>query len=369
MIANKAYEFRMYPTKEQEILIIKTFGCSRFIYNTMLADKIVHYEKTKEMLNNTPAQYKQEFEWLKEVDSFALCNAQLNLQSAFKRFFGHISEFPNFKKKGAKANYTTNNVNNNIRIDNGKIRLPKLNFVKIKQHRVIPDNQKIKSATIKRTRSGKYFVSVLVEYEQEIPVRSLNKDKALGLDYSSSSFYVDNQDRKANYPKFFRKAQDTLAREQRKLSHMVFNSKNYQKQKLKVARVHEHIANQRKDWIHKLSTALANECDYIFVENISMQEIAEPFALEDRIIKLGKATCDNGFGIFREFLSYKMKDRGKQLIKIDRSFPSSKTCRFCGYVNKDLKLSDRTWTCKCGRTLDRDENAAKNILSVGLSLV
>lgn len=365
IVANKAYKFRLYPTKEQEIMFVKTFGCVRFIYNKMLADKIDFYKETKQKLNNTPAQYKKEYEWLKEVDSLALANAQMNLQTAYNNFFRNPKVgFPKFKsKKRNKNSYTTNNnKGGKLRIENGRIRLPKVGLVKIRQHRIIPDNQKIKSATITKTPSGKYYVSILVEYEQYIPDVQLDKNKALGLDYASHSFYVDSQGREADYPKFYRNAQIILAKEQRKLSHMKYGSNNYQKQRLRVARLQERIANQRKDWIHKLSTQLANEYDYICVEDINMQNMAQS-------LNLGKSTNDNGFGMFRTILAYKLADRGKKLIKIDKWFPSSKMCRFCGAINKELTLADRIWTCECGKTLNRDENAAINIMNVGLSMV
>ena len=365
IVANKAYKFRLYPTKEQEIMFAKTFGCVRFIYNKMLADKIEFYKETKQKLNNTPAQYKKEYEWLKEVDSLALANAQMNLQTAYNNFFRNPKVgFPKFKsKKRNKNSYTTNNdKGGKLRIENGRIRLPKVGLVKIRQHRIIPDNQKIKSATITKTPSGKYYVSILVEYEQYIPDVQLDKNKALGLDYASHSFYVDSQGREADCPKFYRNAQIILAKEQRKLSHMKYGSNNYQKQRLRVARIQERIANQRKDWIHKLSTQLANDYDYICVEDINMQNMAQS-------LNLGKSTNDNGFGMFRTILAYKLADRGKELIKIDKWFPSSKMCRFCGTINKNLTLADRIWTCECGKTLNRDENAAINIMNIGLSMV
>ena len=364
IVANKAYKFRLYPTKEQEIMFVKTFGCVRFIYNKMLADKIEFYKETKQKLNNTPAQYKKEFEWLKEVDSLALANAQMNLQTAYNNFFRSPKVgFPKFKsKKRNKNSYTTNDQNGTVSIVENKLKLPKIGLVKMKQHRRIPDNQKIKSATITKTRSGEYYVSILVEYEQYIPDVQLDKNKALGLDYASHSFYVDSQGREADYPKFYRNAQIILAKEQRKLSHMKYGSNNYQKQRLRLARLQERIANQRKDWIHKLSTQLANDYDYICVEDINMQNMAQS-------LNLGKSTNDNGFGMFRTILAYKLADRGKKLVKIDKWFPSSKMCRFCGTINKNLTLADRIWTCECGKTLNRDENAAINIMNVGLSMV
>lgn len=364
MIINRAYKFRLYPNEEQKIMFAKTFGCVRFVYNRMLEDKIKHYQETKEKLNNTPAQYKPEFEWLREVDSLALANAQINLQSAYNNFFRSPKiGFPKFKsKRKDKSSYTTNNQNGSVSIINGKLKLPKVGLVKMVQHRVIPSGQKIKSATIEKTSSGKYYVSILVEFEKEIPNFQLDKTKALGLDYASHSFYVDSQGKEANYPKFYRNAQTVLSKEQRKLSLMKYRSHNYEKQRIRVAKIQEHIANQRKDWLHKLSFELAKLYDYICVEDINMQNMAES-------LKLGKSTNDNGFGMFRTFLAYKLIERGKQLVKIDKWFPSSKTCRFCGCVNTNLKLSDRVWTCECGAILNRDENAAINIMNIGLSMV
>lgn len=361
---NKAYKFRIYPNSEQQLLFEKTFGCVRFIYNKMLADKIEFYKETKQKLNNTPAQYKKEFEWLKEVDSLALANAQMNLQSAYNNFFRNVKVgFPKFKsKKHNKNTYTTNNQKGTISLLQNKIKLPKVGYVTIKQHRQIPNDNEIKSATVSKTASGKYYVSILTEYFYDIPKSILSKDKALGLDYSSHSFYVDSQGREANYPRFYRNTQDKLAKEQRKLANMKYGSNNYEKQQVKVASVQEHTANQRKDWLHKLSLRLATEYDYICVEDIDMKNIAQS-------LKLGKSTTDNGFGMFRQFLAYKLGDRGKMLVKINKWFPSSKMCRFCGIVNTNLKLSDRIWTCACGKTLNRDENAAINILNIGLSII
>lgn len=361
---NKAYKFRLYPNKEQELLLIKTFGCCRFIYNKMLGDKIDYYKDNKSMLKNTPAQYKQEFEWLKEVDSYALCNEQMHLQSAFNNFFRKQNiGFPKFKsKKRHKQSYTTSNVNNVIRVNNNKIHLPKLEWVKFKKHREIPKEQKIKSVTISKTSSGKYYIAILVEYSENIPQKELNRSNALGLDYASHSFYVDSQGREANYPKFYRNALEKLSKEQKSLSRKKYGSNNYHKQRLKVAKFQEHISNQRNDWIHKISTELANTYDYICIEDINLQEISQH-------LNLGKSTMDNGFGIFRNLLEYKMKDRGKKLIKIDKWYPSSKTCRFCKKVNKELQLNEREWTCKCGAKIERDVNAAINILNQGLLLV
>jgi len=353
----------MYPNEQQKELFAKTFGCARAIYNMMLHDKIEHYKETGKMLRNTPAQYKGEHEWLKEVDCYALCNAQLSLEKAYKNFFRDKSVgFPKFKsKKNARRSYTTNNSGGSIRIEGNSIRLAKVGMVKIVQHRPIPDTHKIKSCTISLTPSGAYYISILTEYEGEKPTPVLDKSKALGLDYSSPRFYVDSQGNEAGYPMFYRQGEERLAIEQRKLSKMVPGSQNYKKQKIRVAKVHERLSNQRKDWSHKRSTALADAWDYICVEDINLRGMAGS-------LKLGKATNDNGFGAFREYLAYKMDERGKQFIKIGKWFPSSKACNECGQINKSLTLGDREWTCDCGAHHDRDTNAAINIRDCGLQL-
>lgn len=359
MVKNKAYKFRLYPNQEQQIMFAKTFGCARFVYNKMLSEKIAYYGLTKKTLNITPAKYKDEFPFLKEVDSLALANAQLNLDKAYKNFFRDKSVgFPKYKSKHkSRQRYTTNNQNGSVRIENNKIKLPKIGFVKIKIHRNIPENSIIKSATVEKTPTDKYYVSVLVEYEETENI--IDKSKAVGLDYSMTNFYVDSNGNKANYPKFYRNVQEKLAREQRKLSKMKLHSNNWYKQKKIVNKIHEKISNQRKDFLHKLSRQIANVCDIVCVEDLNMKNMSQ-------YLNFGKSVMDNGWGMFIEFLSYKVK----KLIKIDKWFPSSKTCHVCGYKNDNLTLSDRDWTCPdCGTHHDRDINASINILNQGLLLV
>lgn len=329
----------------------------------MLEDKIEHYKLTGEILYTDPAKYKQEYPFLKEVDSRALLYARDALMSAYKNFFEKRSRFPKFKsKRQSKQSYTTcisNPIRKDIRIENNHIRLPKIGFIKIKYHRFIPPEYKIKQATITKNPSGKYYVSVCVEYEYEYPTPILNKDNSIGLDYSSPDFYVDNQGKKPNYPKYFRKAEKKLAKEQCRLSHMVKDSKNWEKQRIKVARCYEKVSNQRKDWLHKLSYYFTETYDYVFVEDIDLIKMAGT-------LKLGKSTNDNGFGYFRTFVEYKMKDRGKIFHKIDKWYPSSKTCYYCGYTKEDLTLNDREWICpEYHNIIDRDWNSAINILNQG----
>lgn len=362
---NKAYKFRAMPNIEQQVLFAKTVGCARFVYNRMLTDKIAHYKATGQMLYNTPAQYKAEFPFLREVDSMALCNAQIQVQTAYRNFFRNkFIGFPKFRrKKSSRKAYTTNCVNGNIVVVGNHLKLPKMGLVRVKYHRQVPEGYKIKSVTFSQDSSGKYYVSILTEYEENISHRELDPDKALGLDYSSPHFYVDSQGVEADMPHFYRQAEQRLTREQRKLSKMVKGSSNYQKQKRRVALVHEKVRNQRKDWQHKRSRELADKWDIICVEDINYKNMSGS-------LRLGKATQDNGFGQFRTFLSYKLTEQGKKLITIDKWFPSSKLCRHCGYINDNLTLSDRVWVCpSCGKTILRDKNAAINIRNIGVTQI
>ncbi len=361
---NKAYKFRIYPDEEQKILIAKTFGCVRFIYNKMLGDKIEYYHHTQKKLNNTPAQYKTEFEWLKEVDSLALANAQINLQNAYNNFFRDKRVgFPKFKsKKDSKRSYTTNCVNGNIIVRDGRIRLPKLGFVKMKQHRNIPDDYKLKAVTVSQTASGKYYVSILFEYENQ--VQKTEPQKFLGLDFSMHELYVDSNGNCPQFPRYYRLSEKKLKKEQRKLSKMEKGSKNREKQRIRVAKLHEKVANQRKDFLHKQSRQIANAYDCVCIENLNMQAMAQS-------LNFGKSVSDNGWGMFTAFLQYKLEETGKWLVKVDKFFASSQFCSVCGYQNSGTKdLSVREWTCPCCQTYhDRDINAAVNIRNEGMRIM
>lgn len=364
-MANKAYKFRIYPDAEQKILFAKTFGCVRFIYNKMLSDKIEHYNQTGEKLNNTPAQYKTEFEWLKEVDSLALANAQMNLQKSYNNFFTNPKKFgfPKFKSKHRnRKSYTTNCVNGNISIENGCLKLPKIGLVKLKQHRKIPAGYKIKSATISQTPSGKYYVSVLCEYKDQ--VQQTEPHQFIGLDFSMHELYKDSNGNEPAYPGYYRKAEKKLQKEQRKLSLMQKGSENRKKQRIRVARLHEKVANQRKDFLHRQSRQIANAYDCVCIENLDMQAMSQS-------LHFGKSVADNGWGMFTAFLQYKLEEMGKKLVKVDRFFASSQICSCCGYKNSETKdLSVRKWTCpQCRTHHDRDINAAINIRNEGMRLV
>lgn len=364
MKKQRAFKFRIYPTKLQEEYFANVFGCCRFIYNKMLDDKITKYEETKESLRTYPATYKAEFDWLNNVDSYALCNEQLHLETAYKNFFRDPKiGFPKYKsKKKDKNSFTTSNVNGIIQLsDNNKyLKICKCKDIRIKCHRQI--RGKIKSVTISKV-ADKYFASILCEWEENIKKKKLSSRKSIGLDYSSSNLYVDSNNITASYPHFYRKAESKLAREQRKLSKMRKGGSNYVKQKLKLSRIHFKISEQRKDYLHKLSYSLATNYDYVCIEDLNMKGISQS-------LHLGKSTMDNGWGMFTTFLKYKLEDRGKELIKVGKFYPSSKTCHNCGCKNIDLKLSDRVWVCpECGSVIERDYNAAKNILDEGLRMV
>lgn len=361
--AQRAYRFRLYPDREQEKLFHRTFGCCRFVYNRMLADKKAMYEETGKTKRLTPAGYKKDFPWLKEVDSLALANVQLHLEAAFARFFEPgKNRYPRFKSKHrSRKSYTTNVVNGNITLEDGRLRLPKAGPVRIRQHRRIPEGYVLKSVTVSMEPSGKYYASLLYEYparENQTPGADREDAKALGIDFAMRGMAVFSDGSRAEYPGYYRLAQERLARDQRRLSKRKKGSRNYEKQKRRVALRHEKIRNQRKDYLHKLSRDLADRYDVIAVEDIDMQAMS-------RSLHFGKSVADNSFGAFRTMLAYKLEEQGKSFVKVGRFFPSSKMCSRCGNVKKELRLDERVYRCSCGLCMDRDLNAAVNIREEG----
>lgn len=371
---NLAYVYEILPTQTQEELIHKTFGCSRLVYNQLLSSRKEIYEKYKEdkealkaQKKRTPASLKGDFPFLREVDSLALSNAQLNLEKAYQNFFRDKKVgFPKFKSKHRdRKSYTTNNQKGSIRLlDSSHIQIPKLGKVKIRLHREIPENSLIKSATLSMNARGRYKISLLLEIYEEPKEFELKENlKVLGLDYSSSSFYIDSEGREGEYPKFYRKSQKRLAREQRKLSKQKKGSQNREKQKRIVAHIHEKVANQRKDFLHKRSREIANLYDVVVVEDLNLRGLAGA-------LHLGKATMDNGFGMFRVFLKYKLEREGKKLLSVDKFFPSSKRCSGCGHKKESLLLSERVYFCEeCHLEIDRDLNASLNLKEEGIRLL
>lgn len=353
----KAYKFRLYPNSEQINKINQTIGSARFIYNKMLEDKISHYEKHKQSLNNTPAQYKKEYDFLKEVDSQALSQSHQDLNASYRNFFRTKKGFPKFKKKGVKDSYRSCVINNNIRIEDGFLKLPKIGLVPIRMERQFPQGSKIKNVTISKTKTNKYFASIQFEIQKNI--KQVNPESFLGLDYSMSAFFVDSEGNKGDYPKFYRMAYENLAKEQRKLSKMKKYSNNYYKQKAQISKIHEKIANQRKDFLHKMSRKIANSYDVVCVENLNMKAMSQMF-------KFGKSVHDNGWGMFVSMLEYKLTELGKFLIKADKFFPSTKQCSSCGN-KQEIPLSVRTYECPtCDLEIDRDLNAALNLKQYGI---
>ena len=365
---HKAYKIRIYPNEVQKVFFAKSFGCTRFIWNRMLADKKDYYRLHKKSLKNTPAQYKKEFEWLREVDSLALANVQMQLQQGFQSFFKRPDTgFPKFKHKGKKDSYTTNNQKGTVAIDGSFIKLPKIGRIKANIHRSI--NGLIKSVTVSKAPTGKYYVSVLVE---TIATPFLKTQSNIGIDLGLTDFIVLCDGTKVANPKFLAKLKDKLARAQKimskrsavakKANRKLSESSNYQKQKRKVANIHEKISNSRKDFLHKQSFNIVKSHDIIVIEDLNVSGMLKNH-------KLAKAISDSSWSTFTTMLDYKADWYGKQLIKVDRWFPSSKTCSVCGYVlgKDELKLSDRSWNCpSCKSENDRDLNASVNILNEGL---
>ena len=355
-------------------MFAKTFGCCRKVYNLMLNDKIESYKKTGKFVAVTPAMYKKDYPFLKEVDSLALANVQLNLQAAFRNHFNKSRKkqtgFPKFKSaKRSRKSYTTNNQKGTVAIIGNGIKLPKIGIVKAVIHRQPEADWIIKSATISQEGDGTYYASVLFEYEKNV-VKVRKSDNAIGLDYASDGLYVDDKGNIGSNHKYYRESQKKLAKAQRKLSRMQGakkgekKSKNYLKQLRKVNKIHRHIANQRLDHLHKLSTEIANQYDVVCVESLDMK------AMSNKGFGIGLATMDNGYGLFLNMLAYKLDDRGKYLVMVDKWFPSSQICHCCGKVHREMKdLRIRTMNCDCGLIISRDQNAAINIKLEGLRIL
>jgi putative transposase len=375
----RALKIRIYPTQEQETHILKTIGSCRFLYNNMLAEKIKNYEswkssgQDKKVLFNlkykTEKEYKAEFKFLKEVSSVALQQSRMDLSSAYQNFFKSLSGkrkgnsgFPKFHKKGRKDSYRETITNDNIKIDFElkKVKLPKIDWIKFKDLRTNIKGE-IKQATVSRTATGKYFVSILFEQELELKGVELKSSlKTKGLDMAVQNFFVDDEGNSPAYEQIYRNNEGKLKLLQRKVSKKVKGSNNRKKAQLRVNLLYEKIANKRKDFTQKLSTQLVKENDVIVVENLNLKAMAQ-------CLNLGKSVNDLGYGAFLSQLKYKTLWNNKILIEADKWFASSKTCSKCGFVHKNLTLQDRVFSCpSCGFEIDRDWNAGINLKNYGL---
>ena len=360
------YKFRIYPNRTQENLINRTLGCARFVFNHFLAVRrdewkenhhSLTYAKTSKLL--TDLKKREETAWLSEVDSMALQESLRNLDRAFQNFFAKGSGYPRFKSKHHHSqSYRTRNQANGIRIIGKRIKLPKVGLVRIKQSRAFEG--KIQNATVSRTASGKYFVSLCVETDKASLLQT-NRGKQIGIDVGLKAFCSDSNGNTVENPHPLKKLQRKLRREQRRLSRKMPKSVNREKARIRVARVHERIANIRRDFLHKISTRLARENQTVAVEHLNIKGML-------RNHKLAKPISDASWGeLFRQ-LSYKTELHGGDLLKVDTFYPSSQTCSICGYQNPLTRnLSIREWDCPaCGTHHDRDVNAAKNILRKAL---
>lgn len=373
-VIHRSIKYRIYPNEQQAELLTQTFGCVRKVYNMALELQEGLYKAGMECMSNFDLNnycnrvWKNEFEYLRQVDKFALSNAIFAAGAAYRNFFAGRASHPKYKRKHTdSSSYTTNESHQNIAIHpapyrkshKGSLKLPKLGLVDATIHRCPEACWKIKGATVSLSSSGMYYASLLFEYTIDLPHINPSAERSLGLDYSSPHFYIDSNGHSADMPHLYRELEKRIQREERRLSRMVRGSSNYRKQVKLIASLHEHIANKRKDFCHQLSRKIANSYDVVCVEDINLRNLSQ-------CLNLGKSTHDNGFGMFRRFLKYKLEEQGKYYVVISRWFPSTKRCHGCGTVNPAITLRDRTWVCPaCGKELLRDYNAAKNTLDFG----
>lgn len=362
---HKSFKFRLYPTDDQEKTLASHFGQARFVYNHFLRKRIDYYlankDKEKKSLNYhdtarmlTELKKQPDTMWLQESNSQALQQSLRHLDTAYTHFFRDGFKFPNFKKKNRKQSFLVPQ-NFKIDVETNRLHIPKLTPIKVVLSRIIEGE--MKSVTISKTPSGKYFVSILCEVEKDIEHKK--KGKEIGIDLGLKSFLVTSDNEKVESPKFLRKSEEKLKRCQKLHSRKIKGSNNRNKSRIKVARVHERISNQRNDFLHKLSRRLTRESQSVYTEDLHVKGIMANHCL-------AKSVSDCGWSEFVRQLKYKSEWHGVYFGQIDRFFPSSKRCNACGWINESLTLADREWTCQgCGSELDRDHNAALNILQFG----
>jgi putative transposase len=360
----KAFKFRLLPTKEQEVLLSKHFGCSRFIYNYFLLEKQKHYLEDKTTLNfnqcagNLVAKKKEEgYEWLKEVNSQILISTLMNLETAYGNFFKKKSKFPRFKSKKNKNSFQ---IPQHVTLkENNVVQIPKFKEgLKFVRHRELKGV--IKSATISKNPSGKYYISILCVIEK--PTKHKKTGKSIGIDLGLKDFIITSEGQRYCNPKFTKKYEVKLAKKQRILSRKEKGSKGRDKARLSVAKVHEKITNSRNDMQHKVSSKLVKDYDLIAIEDLNVKGMVKNH-------KLSKAISDVAWSSFVTKLKYKAEWNDKEVIVIDRFYPSSKTCSCCDHIKESLSLEERTWTCSnCNTIHDRDVNASKNILRRALAI-
>ena len=361
----KAFKYRLYPTTSQAEKINQNIGCARFVYNHLLGDRIKVWKETKQRSKKAYSLLKDEHGFLKSADSRALKHAQANLDVAYDKFFKDpIAGFPKFKAKHkCRWSYTTDNNNGTVRFDGNRLKLPKVGYVKVVEHRT--HEGRILTATISHERSGEYYASILCEIEHPEPLPVT--DKVIGIDLGLHDLIVCSDGTRVEAPKHFRKSEQKLAKRQRDFSRTQKGSKGHEKARLKVSRCHQKIKNQRNDFLQKLSTKLIRENQVICLEDLSVKGM-------ERNHKMAKSVMDASFAKFVSMLEYKAEWYGRKIVKIDRFYPSTQLCNGCGYKNESLRglhgLKVRGWACpECGEVHDRDLNAARNILKEGLKSV
>jgi putative transposase len=371
----RARKVRLYPNQEQEVMLNKTFGCCRFLYNKLLEERIKVYDKLKEDKEafynyeyKTERHYKQKYEFLKEVDSKALQTEWRHLRSAYKNFFrglkrGQDIGFPKFKSKRDRQSYTTYNINNNCKIDfeRKKVKLPKISWINYRDNRVF--EQDIRHITVSKTRSGKYYASIVIEIENDVkPKQVIDEDKIVAFDMSPSKFLISKEFGFSN-PHFYRNEETKLKKLHREVSRKKRGSNNRTRARRKLATLYEKIKNRKKDWMHKMTHLLAEHFDCVILEDLNIKGMQTFSSGLSKSVSL-----DFSWNKFLTILKYKMEQKGKHLVLIDRYFPSSKLCSKCGYKNDSLTLNDREWRCaNCNTHHNRDVNASQNIRKEGIT--